>query len=468
MEKLDKELAKELMVAAPNAGGGRLQFTNDLRLSDPDSTYIFVILKDWQWMKNRMHGKREPPIVESPEFFRFLLESRIPAFPAWYVTGITRLYESARATGAVLDVAPDPWLSIDAVRILLSKYPVPRPLLPLRELLLPLYPKRKSAKYQAVWEAQAGLLVRWVYAEKVTGAKENLRRLVSMAGNEPTTEQLFRSCFGMNFADARDVLSDYLSESVQTVLKLPASPAPTNRPIELAPATAIEIRRIKGEWARRTLGVIKQNYPEAYPLFIEKTRKFLQQGYDRGQRDPQLLASLALFLIDTGDPTGARKIFKSHSDAISARPLAALAQAQLHFDDTVRSANARGTKIDDAEAANIMDEVTTISRKIPLIEGAYVLGASVLQNRQTEPTSIERTWLDNGARLFCRNSALSIVAASFDLRAGDFAKARSLLELALWESDDASAQKKLATLRDLAANAMLIQNEPAKSDPNSR
>jgi len=159
---MDKEMAQELyQIPATSRERSRFEPMFDLRLSDPDSTYTFAILRDYQWEMNRSQGRHGPPIVCSPAYVRFLLESRAPALPAWYRVGISGLYESSlfselqpgllfRATVSTASKSsyedridgfePDPWLSERAAMVLRSDAGAPRPLLPMREVFVPSIP----------------------------------------------------------------------------------------------------------------------------------------------------------------------------------------------------------------------------------------------------------------------------------------------------------------------------------------
>ena len=166
-----------------------------------------------------------------------------------------------------------------------------------------------------VWEAQAELFVRWALSGRVDGGPERLGRFVEGASSQRTTEEFFFSCFGIDYADALDALSDYLPHAVEQagVRRLPAPrrtrPTPDSlRGGELRPRCA----GVKTEWSRRVLGAIKKDNPGAFPLFEGKVRDAAEGAYDMGERDPDFLASLALFRIQYGDRAdGTRRCWSS-------------------------------------------------------------------------------------------------------------------------------------------------------------
>ena len=97
-QTLDETMQHEFDRMPKAPAGQRFTPLNDLRLSDPDSTYIFVVLDDWDWQTykwKRDQGKMQAsPFVRSPVYVQLLLGSRAPALPDWYIVGTTRLYET--------------------------------------------------------------------------------------------------------------------------------------------------------------------------------------------------------------------------------------------------------------------------------------------------------------------------------------------------------------------------------------
>jgi hypothetical protein len=474
-QTMDQALARELEQGDADKPR-RFSPMNDLRLSEPDSSYIFIVFDDVApgteaWLRGG--GGTRPmnlqTAVHSPAYLRFLLKARVPALPDWYVSGCVGLYETnefkadsgsdgrpSQAGRLALDGArfgTDPWLSEGDASALRRHPDGARPLVPMRELFAARYPSSKSDEYRRVWEAQAELFVRWALSGGVDGGPERLRRFVEGATTQRTTEEFFYSCFGIDYGDALDALSDFLPHAVERPLYVAPGTAPGFPSFDLREATAGEVRRIKGEWSRRVLGVIKEDNPGSLPHFAGKVRASLEGSLARGERDPGFLASLALFRIQNGSPKEGFQLLEQYSGAAAARPMAQLELAQQHLLEAL--ARPTGTKglLGDEQASELLREISACLNAGP-IESAYKLAAKVLEHLGRDPTRSERMMLADGARLFPRDSQLVVQAVSWELRAGEVMGASRLIEFGLWEGADPSESQKLLVLENLARQAL--------------
>ncbi len=263
----------------------------------------------------------------------------------------------------------------------------------------------------------------------------------------------------MRYSDARDSLSDFLPIAVSKGQQFDFATMPSySKAANAREATPQEIHRIKGEWARRTLRVVQSNYPGALPLYVAKAQRALQGTYDRGERDPLLLASFALFRLDIGDEKGGRQILEENPAARVARPLAALELAQLRMNEALEKPAGTSGALSEDQAQDILKALSEAIGKQPPIEAAYLLAARVFAHLGREPTVAERAHLNEGARLFPRDSQMVIECVSWDLRAHDFASARGLIELGECETADTSAQGKFRLLEGLILPASAAEN----------
>ncbi len=478
-DKIDEQMVREVE-RIPNAAQGRGNFApmNDLRLSDPDSTFIFVILDDWQWGWDIRHGYpkgRESALFYSPQYLAYLLSSRTPALPDWYVTGVIGLYESMAFNNSVSGTltsawsAPvvsgenpwnnssferDAWLSNAAAAALRADPASPRPVLSLRELLVPTPDPGKSAVYLRVWKAQSELFVRWCYSDRMNDGQARLQAFAMKASLQPVTDELFLSSFGLRISDARDALSDFLPEAVRKAQRFPFPPGPYDRrPVDLRGALPPEVHRITGEWARRACRVVRSNYPEALPLYLAKTRGLLQGRVDRGESDPSLLASLALFRLDGGDKEGGRRILEENPSALAARPLAALELAKLHLDAAVDKPAGAGGALSHEQTESVLKPLSRAFERQPAVAAAYLLAERLTQHLGRDPSEAERARLNEGARLFPRDSRLVMECVSWDLRAHDLDSALKLAVLGEYEAADPLSRARFRQLREMIRQA---------------
>jgi hypothetical protein len=483
-QAMDRVVETELTKGAA-ASSRHFAPMNDLRLSDPDSSDIFIVFDDnasstqiWLRDGDRVSSMSNQTPVLSPSYVRFLLQARAPALPDWYVSGCVGLYETmdfkpagdpgagtydtGRLGTTAVGFEPEPWLSDTAAPALRRHPDGARPLIPMRELLAARYPFAKSDEYRRVWEAQAELFVRWALSGRVDGGQERLRRLVEGASTQRTTEEFFYACFGIDYADALDALSDYLPYAVGKPLRVPADAGLRAAPPELHAATAAEVRRVKSEWSRRVLWAIKEDNPGAFPLFAGKVRDSLEGAFARGERDPDFVASLALFRIMYGKPDDGIRLLEQFPAAAATRPVAQLVLAQQHLQVALANPSGAKGKLGEEQASRLLREIIPPAPASPL-ESAYALAARVCEHLGRDPTPSERAILVDGARLFPRNADLVVQAAAWELRAGEVRDAESLVEFGLWESADPAARRNLVALDNLARQALTVASVQGRS-----
>jgi hypothetical protein len=419
-----------------------------LRLSDPDSDYLFVVKDD----ETPFDMWRGPRGLISPTYIYELVNERRPALPVWFCFGITRLFRQYIISRPESKIEPEVWPDRDRNSLGGASGGIPGPLLPMDELFISGFPEGKSDAYVDLWEAQTELFARWAFTGAVRGGREALWRFANAAAAQPVREELFRSCFGMDFATAQKSLTGYMTKARWMSYEIDYPPIETHD-IEIRSATPGQIHRIKGEWARRVLRLVRARYPKSLPAYISETSNLLEGAFKRGESDPLIISSLALYRIDTGDAKGGELLLEQNPEAVAARPLAGLALAQLHMIDGLRNPAGPGKTLSEDQAATIMGEISATFQQAPPMRGAYVLQARVLEHLSRDPSVLERGHLNASAWLFSNEPELVIPSASWDLRAGDVTEARRLIEMGLWQISDPSAREKLLALKNLAVRA---------------
>lgn len=460
---LAQELTREMARIASSGGtAAGYRPLDHLRLTDVDGTMIFALLDEENFFLQppsplEFHGLpygdsgAQPPnayadIVLSTSFVQYLLGFRAPALPSWFVVGATALYSNERLHDGRAVFQPDPWISPAAADALLDHADAPRALLPLSQLLVFAPPSGRPEAYRALWAAEAELFVRWALAGRSPGGAARFWDFLAQSATEPASETLFESCFGLNYADARDALSDYLPQAVRRSLQAPTEGDASPPDVPLRDATPEEVHRIRGEWARMVLRLVRRDYPAMLPVYEDQAREVLQGAYDRGERDSRLLGSLGLLDLEMDRPAAARPILEEAAAAGVPRPFPLAELAWLRLIDALAKPAGAGRTLDEAQAQEILGPAEAALRLEPPLVTAYEIAAEVAARRDRPPTAEERRLLNAGAERFASDSALVAAAALWDARAGDREEARRLAALGAWEAGTPAGHRRIAQL----------------------
>lgn len=467
LRNLDEEMAKA--VRAPEKSPSeqsRWKPIDDLTLGDRDSLFTWIIVNDHEWVQSSLTGQGRLQVIYSRDYLKRLLLAHAPPWPDWFVSGISRLYSASlfpelKPPGQVLrrrtvdskdcieSFEAQAWTSYPATRALREDAATPRALLPLEELLITNAPPETNAAYRQTWEAETELFVRWAYAN----GRERLWRLAETAARQPLSGAVFRENFGLDYADARDALSDWLHTSVDDALFLPAITLDSPDELLVRSASSVEIQQIKGEWNRRCLDTVVAKFPVLKSLYSQKASNLLDGPYRRGERDAQLIASLILLEMDQEHTPRARELLEKHPEAKAARPRVALLEAQFQFEDMIKRSGESSAADQQTRTSELVAQLALIAEREPPMEATYVLAVRALMRLSAEPSAIQRAFIAKGAQLFPRTPLLVAASTAWDLRAGETRRAQATMELAFRYPMEERFRNKLETLRDLAVAA---------------
>lgn len=423
-------------------GAARVKFLPNLRLVDMDSVAVFSIVGEAA--ENAME------FTFTPERIAFLLSCRTPALPAWFITGMNGAYVRMQFRVDDIEVRPAVWLSPEESAALAHDPDRPRTLLPLAELFAPTPPEAGS-EMARLWQAQCALFVRWAVTDP--SRREALWRWLDRLETEPGSENLFRECFGLGFADARDRLSDYLPTAVDRAVTLDApKPGPVPR-VKLRDATDLEIARVRGEWERLEIFLVRKRYPELTEGYIEQARRTLHRAYDRGERDPRLLAVMGLTECDAGNAAAARGLLEAAARGKVMRPRAYYELARLRLQELQRGDATR--RLTATETEEVLGPLRVARLDAPPLAEVYLLMAQVCL-RSDEPVSAnDLAAFREGARLFPAVPAIVMAAIQFHLANGKPEPVAALLATGLRHARDAGVRERLERVQ-----AQLMQRPP--------
>lgn len=418
------------------AGDGfrRASMAPNVMLSDADMSGVFAYIDESDFDRRQ--------VTLSSDYVRQLLARRTPAPPAWLLEGMMAAYNAIRFDESPITLAPLAWHSADEVRALAKDSGASRTLLPMSEFFTG---TGGATRHPRIAQAQAALLVRWALDPR-NGAREAFWKFAIQACVAPATEAGLREVIGFGFADMRDRLSDYLPTALREPLRLPFAPAALPA-LEIRRATPAEIARVRGEWERLAVPLVRRRYPDHAVRYLEQARRTLRRAYDAGDRDPRLLASLGLCEIDAVEPVAARGFLEQAVEAGVVRPRAGYELARLRWGDLARvqpSAPLRPFTAEEiapvlAPLRAALDQAPPIVEAVELWADAWTRGAA-----PPGPDDVQR--LVRGANHFVADPKVGLRVARALGRHGKLPEATEVLGAAFLHQRDEAVRAQFAQM----------------------
>lgn len=435
---------------APPPADGRLRrrpkpprytFLPNLRLRDRDGQALFAIVREREFEPDR--------VALSPEYVAYVLRNRIPELPPWFVSGVLTLFATARFEEEALVLDRLDWPAESGAALLRAGAAANQAPLPLAQFFAGILPAGDPAAEEqlALWQAQAALFVHWGVGGRGAPRRAAFRDFVARAAVEPVTEALFRECLGLDWAAAEQALKAYLPSAMNDPLVL--RPARLRAPeFSLRPAGEAEIARLKGDWERLEIGYVKAHFPAFTPKYVEQARRTLRRAYDRGSRDPRLLAVMGLCEVDAGNDAAAREWLEAAAaGAPVLRPRAAYELARLRFAAARAPGDGAPPALTTEQLAAVLAPLAVARAQPPPLPEVFELIAEVRMSAAAAPTREQLAELEAGIRLFPRRSGLAAHTAELALRHGFFDTARWVIALGLTLAPDAATRSRFEALQ---------------------
>ena len=214
----------------------------------------------------------------------------------------------------------------------------------------------------------------------------------------------------------------------------------------LHPANDVEIARIKGDWERLEIAFVKAQFPTLTQKYLEQARRTLMRAYDRGSRDPRLLAVIGLCEVDAGNDTAAREFLEAaaaHSKTLRPRAWFELARLRL----AALAAQGGGVGLTPDQASKVFTPLLATRDQEPPLAEVYQLIAEVWTVCTQAPTRTQLSVLEEGVRTFPHRTALVYRTAELNVRHGFTDTARWLITLGLTLAPDAAARARFEALQ---------------------
>jgi hypothetical protein len=266
------------------------------------------------------------------------------------------------------------------------------------------------------------------------------------------TEEMFESCFGLDFCELRDRLSDYLPTPVGDTEWIDPDPLPPRPDFEGARATPDQIARVRGEWERLAIWHVQRILPQAREPYIAQARRTLRRAYNAGDRDPRLLAVMGLCEIDSGNPAGAREFLEPAADGVVVRPNAYYELARLRFADLRRSVP-ETQLLPLNELAPVIRPLQRALTQAPPLPEVVVLLAEAWARCEVSPNAAEFAELETGARFFWRSPTVAYPVARAFAQHGKKSEAAAVLDACAGYLSDEKTSAGITRLRAELAGA---------------
>lgn len=365
------------------------------------------------WFESHSYTGRRLRLETAVRYVFWELDCRKPKAPEWLKVGLAHALEAAAVTDDALTLIPSTNIDLshrkerEAVPLSIQR--------PLERNALTLESGLGSMNREAPDEAMdATYFVRWGLLNKEYTSR--FWTFVQRACEENVTEAMFTECFGFGYAEAnRRILNFFPNGDRFTRIGMPKEELDKIPPLQLRPARPSELGRIIGEW-RRQAAFLEED-PARFAAAIEHARTSILNTLPRVE-DPRSLATLGICEKDAGKNEDALKHLEAAVRAKVVRPRAYLDYARLLFERATAGQKDATAKLDAEQTSAILDPLRTGGTQTPALNGTYRLAADVWTRSSVEPTGEDLAFIEEGTRLFPRDSQLAIAAIRLHARHG--------------------------------------------------
>jgi len=430
----------------------RTEFLPNLRLEDPDSSVVFI----------RREANRTPTRFDTRDLFGFRMDSenrfqftpglvafrltrRTPSLPPWFIAGMVGVYAQTELEDGKVKVDSNHWetpLEADMLR----RNPLrPREVAPLRRLF-DSPPANATPEHLAAWRDQCALFVRWALFADEGAHRSSLWRFLDWIEGSPVDATAFEQCFGLDYVEARDAVSDYLPQAVQDYFEIDPGRLPPMPPIVARAASSVEAARIRAEWERLEVAFVRKQHPDLAPAYLRHARNNLQAAKRAIGSSQEIAVAAGLLEFDAGNYPEASRELETAIALGATRPRAAYALAKVRFE--MAKAAAGGAPISAADTGGVLSALAIARRNEPRMAEVYTLMGDLWLNSEMRPLDPDLEALEEGVRNFPSDAAVIGRVALVYAHIGEIGQAVSLLNLGL---DQAHTQNARDILRRLLA-----------------
>lgn len=456
--------------ATGGALSSRINYMTNFHLWDMDTQVIYFLLSG--------HGSTGTSITLTPVYVRYLLETRTPALPRWFIEGTMTLLDNMMLTvppvappriSTTTFVQPKPVYPYDIVTALPFIWITPEetkkmhslvkrtaraqgraflpkdfPFMPLEKILTLPSLEGLSTEEIHVFAHESALLIRWLLDPnpqelRLRGqvlnvgkpSAKHLWQFVERSATTTGTPKLFFECFGQTIEDVEDRLRAYLPFAClnQSIFKIEPATKPVIHEPKIQTAKALDVAILKGRLERLESNYVRTHHRHLVPEYELLAKNTMQRVSTEQATDPYLLAEKGLLEVDSGNDIAARPLLAEAVNRQIKHPrvyfeLARISYAQL------RAANFDPTTI-ATELEAITDTLLQGLQQKPPLPTSYALLYEIWLRHNTPLTPIHIALLNEGASRFPHHFRIVYPATLFHLAHGNTPEAEKLITRSL-------------------------------------
>jgi hypothetical protein len=360
------------------------------------------------------------------------IQRRTPPLPPWLVAGLLGPYglyhDGVRPRRGGMAIGAAYWI---------SSLGFPAALPPIADL----FDETNGGKPSPLWLGEAALFVNWgMYGDSQgDNYRKAFTQFLNRAAAEPITEAMFRECFGFGYSEMQERLVKFAPYAEQNMIMVhldsPNFPKLVLPDCTPRPASDDDVARILGDWERMEGESMRTQNPALAQAYFDQAGKTMMKAYNKGSREPRLLAALGLYQIAIGDKACARQFLEAAAKAKVVRPRAYLELARLRLEAIEAKPAGPEGKCTLDQTATVLDPLFVARDEKPALVETYLLIADAWSHCTVKPEPGNLAVLDEGRQFFPRATNLAYATAVLNAKWGYKAAAVSIVEQGLKFAD---------------------------------
>lgn len=493
--KVSRELSDAIKEYVRTGSRDRaISFMPYFHFRDLDSQVIYFVLEEYE--------SKRGDVTLAPGYLRYVLESRNPALPQWFIDGMVALQKTIimpvppvgknlLATDSYqyvkpafpydeVRVSPLVWVSAERTKHMMDEVksivrstnnaylPDSFPFIPLQTMLQAPRVEVLDEIQRELFPSQAALFIRWALdpqprelsatndaSSRIMATREDrtqaLWKFVELSSRQPVTDQLFKQCFGESIKDVETHLRGYLPIACLETsdFKLTQDALPEFHEYKIREATKREIAIRKGRLDRLAFGYVSEFYPELKAPYLAQALRTLDRAYRQGDRDPTLLAEMGLCETDAGRDIIAQPLLQAAVQKQVKHPRVYYELARIEFQ------RLRSTHPDLSKARQQIDAIEDILiaglSQSPQLAETYQLLFEIWLRAGGKLTPEKMRYLDEGAMLFPQDFRIVYAATLLQIKEGNLVRAHQIISAALGTFRATPDEAKLVQLQKALA-----------------